>query len=645
MLIHVFLSACMFIIFTLLWLCGYNDFTFIDTKSSGLLEKFSFNTVLILEQLKFITGIFISIYFFSLIASCFQSNLRYFLKEKLSYSLSITLTWLFITLSILSITSFIYPNIFFSHSAWTTPYLISFTLTILIFTLSLSFIIKKNRIKTIIIFSLVAGSIIPLKIDISIDGNRTNSKKNIIIIGIDSLNTNIINKKNTPFINNFISTSLYLPNTYTHVARSFPSWFTILTGKYPSSNKARLNLTNLKTLNLKETLPYVLKQYGYINYFSSDERRFCHIDESFHFDKVIGPSVTINELLLSHFVENPMLAITSQFPLFKYLTPQLYNNRASWKNYSPSSFNQELEFEIKNKGLPVFISSHFTLPHWPYKSIYNTSDHKDTYGKYVDSIKLADQQVHRYYEHLRNEGFLNNALVFIITDHGESFGRIIDQPINSNSSLNIPGHGNSIISKSQFNVLLALKEYRNGKEVNLKIKNRELKFALTDITPTILDILNIKVKNKFDGESIFRVKSERTIPLESSLKPSFNINGSINIEKTINNNINLYDIDEQGRAVLKNNYYSDLVKIKQRGVLFEKWQISIYPELNNSIFITDLEENYLHNFDEFENKEISKDLLRKLCSFFSDDEFDAKLKYCENEPYLLMNGNLNGKAI
>ena len=92
-----------------------------------------------------------------------------------------------------------------------------------------------------------------------------------------------------PFLQSFIDKSNYLPITYTHIARTFPSWITILTGNYPITNKARLNLTDFNQINLKKTLPYYLKAAGYVNYYIQDERRFNNIDERLYFDKIIGP--------------------------------------------------------------------------------------------------------------------------------------------------------------------------------------------------------------------------------------------------------------------------------------------------------------------------------------------------------------------
>jgi len=642
--IHLLISTLIFTIFTTVWLLNYPDFEFKGMNFKDKFEDFQFTLPIILDLIKFIAGIVFSLYFFSLIAFIFSKNINILSKKKFSNIFLIITAWLLITASILSVTSLSYPNLFFSHHSWANSYLVTLLLLILFLSLLSSFIVRKNRIKTtLVIFPIILINL-PTLNSLNYKDDKS-SQKNIIIIGIDSLNTSLINKENTPFISNFANKSLHLPNTYTHVARTFPSWVTILTGDYPTSNKARLNLTNLERLNLKETLSYFLKQQGYKTYFSLDERRFSHIDRSFYFDKIIGPPETADELVLSQLVENPMLAITSQFPFFKYFMPQLYNNRGAWKNYSPISFNKELEAKIKNEGIPVFISSHFTLPHWPYKTKYNTSDNKDSYGKYIDSIKLADKQVKRYYKHLENEGFLNNAIVFIITDHGESFGRKIDQPKNSNNSMNIPGHGNSIISKSQFNVLLTLKVYSDGNEIKQDIKNRKINFALSDITPTILDLINYTPNKHFDGRSIFKVNEERFFPLESSLKPSFNANGAINLKETIRNGISLYNIDERGRVVLKDSLYSDFIKVKQRGVIYKKWQISIYPELDDSIFITDLENNYLYSFNDFEKKELATILLHNLCSLFAEDDFDAKAKYCKQKYNLYLNGSMYGKAI
>ncbi|WP_171041480.1 MULTISPECIES: sulfatase-like hydrolase/transferase [unclassified Pseudoalteromonas] len=627
---------------------NYPSFEFKGTNFKDKLESLSLSLPLLVDIIKVILGLLLSILFFSIIAYTITHNLKVLAGHNLSRLSSASLTWALLITLTLGITSYQFPYLFFSHETWVRVYIQLPTLCILILLLLSSFFIKQNRLlaSMILVFGIFS---VPINLESSspklpLRNKSTFKKKNVVIIGIDSLNTRLINSKNTPFISSFVNTSIHLPNTHTHVARTFPSWFTILTGNYPTTTQARLNLTNLNNLNLENTLSYILKKEGYTTYFSLDERRFSHIDESFYFDKVIGPSETVSELLIWQLVDNPFLAVTSQLPIFTYFLPQLQNNRGAWKTYSPPRFNKELEEEIKNTGKPVFIAAHFTLPHWPYKTKFNTTDNKDTVSKYLDSVKLADKQVERFHSHLKSEGILENALIFIITDHGESFARKIDQPENSSDKINIAGHGTSIISSSQFNVLLSFKEYNKGVEIQHTQPNTDFNYALTDITPTILDRLNINLTRTLDGSSIFKVSQERFLPIESSLKPSFNVDGTIDLASTIKQGISFYEVNELGRAVLKNKFYPQLVSIKQRGVIFDKWQLSIFPELDHAAFITDLDNNYLYNLNDFYDKEITFLLLEKLCSLFSEDTFQAKAMYCKEKPYLLVDGKTHGKA-
>lgn len=630
MLKNISISFFIFLLFVYFWFINIPSFNFKGADVSSKLGVGLYNSAFLAEATLFLIGIILSVILFALLNYILSTNLKSLITHTLSKSVCLFISWALSLSLLLGVTSYIYPELFFSHEAWKSRiFLLSCSILVIII-LASSFWLKENRLNlSILIMPFVTAN---LSTDFRFNDitEQTKANKNVFIIGIDSLNTSVISKKHTPFIFNFIESGAYLPNSYTHIARTFPSWMTILTGNYPVTNKARFNLTDFSILNTKKSLPYYLKKAGYYNYFSLDERRFSHIDHRLFFDKTIGPPATIGEFIFSKLLDIPLLVVTSDLTFFNFLMPQIHNNRAAWQTYSPLKYNEKLKKSIRVHNSPVFVASHFTLPHWPYKSSHNTTNKKGLYEKYLETVESADSQIENYFHFLSHNGLLENSIIFILSDHGESFAREEDMPNNSEKILNLAGHGTTIISQQQFNVLISFKEYIDGEEVEHKNISKSLNYALSDITPTILDMLGLESQKAFDGKSIFKVKTERALPIESSLKPMFNKSGDINVSGTLAQNANLFEVSDTGQLIIKNELQPILIKEKQRGVIYDKWQLSIYPELNDATFITNLETNTLLNSDSFDEPALQRLLLSKLCELYLPEVKQSHITPCFN---------------
>lgn len=628
---NILISLIIFTSFSSLWFSSLSNETLNIASIEKKLYQATTSLPFIGEILLFILGIIILLIYIGVIVEIASKNLNLITQKSISKVSSTLILWCLFIFITFGLSSNLYPNIFFSHTSWDNKYIIYICLLFFIFLLALSFFIKKNR--TILLFIIISLSTPHFIPSINHDSKKSSiTKPNIIIIGIDSFNTENINKKNTPFINSFIHQSLHLPNTYTHVARTFPAWFSIISGKHPLNSKARLNLTEFNQLKLDETLPKILKDNGYNTYYIQDERRFNNIDESFYFDSVIGPPASSAEFILSKLVDLPFLALSTELLFFKYFMPHIQNNRGVWTTYNENKFNKSIFKNLETKNGHYFIASHFTLPHWPYKTSEKIVENKSTEEKYLNTLEKVDKQVEEYFLFLKDKGYLKNAMVFLISDHGESFGRINDTPINTEKRLNIAGHGTSVISQTQYRVLLAIGTYGKIQErCPLLIANRKLNFALSDIAPTIIDCLSIKKPNYFDGMSIYTVSNQRVIPLESSLQPFFNSNGEIDINGTITRNSNLYRVNKEGKVVIKKELYSDAVNSKQRSIIFDKWQLSYFPEWGGEYYITDLENNKLFSFKDFNNMQIKTNLLNLFCDKYNSEINLVHLTECKNK--------------
>lgn len=117
---------------------------------------------------------------------------------------------------------------------------------------------------------------------------------------------------------------------------------------------------------------------------------------------------------------------------------------------------------------------------------------------YKDGVMQADFYVERVLYRLREKGYLDDTVIFITSDHGDSLGE--------NGSPR--GH-----SQSVFNAEIIIPWLIGGVEGS-RLKNRHIASQL-DIAPTALTLLGIEVPESWDGVSITRPISDRDLFVET----------------------------------------------------------------------------------------------------------------------------------
>jgi len=367
----------------------------------------------------------------------------------------------------------------------------------------------------------------------SLDAKHANYDQqhpNVIIIGIDSLRPDYLNfdnpNKKLLEIEKFITTSTWFSQAITPFARTLPSWVGVLSGQHPKNAGVRYNLIAQQYMHPKQYLGNILKKKGYTSIFAMDEMRFANIDESYGFDKIIGPKMGAGDFLLSSINDIPLSNLLSGSEVYRWLFPYSHINRAAHKTYIPEYFDQNIAKALRyhNSNQPLFLVAHFCLLHWPYtwsekdtiKISINSSVEKRRLQRIHDyrrSISKVDEQFKSIMHNLNINGLLDNAIVILISDHGESHGesfpiqsQIGHTGLQSNDMINQQawGHGTSIIQRSQHHVLLSINRYRDNKLLP-SAANINKTVSLLDIFPTLLDSLNIDKKPyTFDGISLWK---------------------------------------------------------------------------------------------------------------------------------------------
>src|SRR5204863_1260045 len=133
--------------------------------------------------------------------------------------------------------------------------------------------------------------------------------------------------KYTPHMDEFLNQATVFSESLTPLARTFPSWVSILTGAYPKNSNVRYNLSDQITFDLKQTLPSILRDHGYKTIYAIDETRFSNINESYGFDQIVAPPTGFNDFLIGTINDFPLSNLLVNTILGKYLFPYSYANR------------------------------------------------------------------------------------------------------------------------------------------------------------------------------------------------------------------------------------------------------------------------------------------------------------------------------
>jgi hypothetical protein len=314
----------------------------------------------------------------------------------------------------------------------------------------------------------------------------TITKPDIIIIGIDSLRPDYVGYSGsplvTPHLDEFFNHAAVFAEAITPIARTFPAWVSLLTGRYPKESGARFDLMDQSTLNLSATLPAILHEQGYETIFAMDETRFSNIDKNFGFDEIVTPPAGLNDFLLGTFNDFPMSNLIVNSRLGQWLFPYSFANRPAFISYQPDSFLKLLQPALaKNRTKPVFLAVHFCLPHFPYFwADYHAQSATDGVEHYHASIERIDRQVNDFLLLLKQDHLLEHSIVVVMSDHGEALelhgDRITTReafiPGKDNKTATIPkfyppslddegvdqsvGHGTDVLSLSQYHTVSIL---------------------------------------------------------------------------------------------------------------------------------------------------------------------------------------------
>ena len=284
---------------------------------------------------------------------------------------------------------------------------------------------------------------------------------NLLLITIDTLRADMLGTYGnsddlTPNLDQFAKEGIRFPSAFAHATMTLPSHCSILTGEYPLRHGVRDNgLFRLEASRL--TLAEILKQAGYrtgafIGAFVLDTR--FGLSQGFDlYDDYYGDK--------THFMN------------FNFV------ERSADKVLAPAAAWIERE-----ESQPWFAWVHLFDPHVPYAP---PDPYRESYREqpYAGEVAYTDAALGAFLDRLRSTGRLENTLLVVTADHGESLGEHGEKTHGAfayNSTLHVP--------------LILWAAPRLEPQVFSETVGH------VNVLPTVLELLNVPVPDSVQGKTL-----------------------------------------------------------------------------------------------------------------------------------------------
>ncbi len=385
------------------------------------------------------------------------------------------------------------------------------------------------------------------------------TRPNIILVVFDALTARNMQvygypRHTTPFINEWSKTATLFNRVESSSNWTPPSMASIMTGKRGWTHKTFQDLSIPLKSNI-ENFPLVLKNHGYyniafvVNSFASVKK--LNIAESFdmapHFlefvksQNLIGWKFGILDTFLNRTFRGKIKfytwIITPDFILGKLIRAIYFRFISISQTEVPPEIAFDKFIETLDNGVqePYFAWIHLFPPHdpymppAPYSGMFDNSTKLRTYNqqrgdltnekiskeenwsifkaRYDEYIRYCDKTFEEFIANLTRMDKLQNTVVILTSDHGESFDH------------GDFTHGHSNLYEQLTHVPLIIKEPGQTKGRIINDLSEQI-----DITPTILSMANIQAPTWMEGRSLMPFLRGEQLPPKPVFSMTFKKN-------------------------------------------------------------------------------------------------------------------------
>jgi arylsulfatase A-like enzyme len=375
----------------------------------------------------------------------------------------------------------------------------------------------------------------------------------------------------TPNLDAFLEENVVFTDCYTPIARTFPAWYSILTGQYPRTSGVRLNLIKRKHIkSAGQGLGHILTGLGYSTSHFTDEVRFSNITKDEGFGYLRHPPMGVKDFLFGSFHDFSLTNVFFNNPLGYRVFPFLDVNRAVAHLYDGRYFLHDIVSSIAKlrRERRFFLAVHLCMAHWPYvhaspRDLGRQPGADPFMPLYDSAVSKVDDQFRRIIEALKANGLYNDSLLVVFSDHGES----------------AEGHGSDLRDLAQNRVLLAWKP--PGPSIHREIAA----LARTiDIAPTVLDFLGEDPRRfPFDGLSLKPWITGTGDPAAGGpgsviMETEFSLDTpggiGLSLQSLIEQGSKFYEFDRAGLITVRDDFHDILVRRRNRAILTQDWMLA-----------------------------------------------------------------------
>ena len=417
---------------------------------------------------------------------------------------------------------------------------------------------------------------------------------NVLILAADSVRPDHLSalgygRATTPNVDRLVGQGTLFDHALAPLARTTPSWLSVLTGRYPHHHGIR-HMFPPRALRA-QSLPTLFRrarEAGYRTAVSSDYAGDFFSTFGLDIDqRVLPPPLTIRTVFEREIVTRSPLALAWLSPLPERLRPSVF--RYLMTGASAARIADEVEAALAGPR-PFFVTAFFSTTHvpfaapWPYYQRFTSAtyrgDHRFAYqasaladltranvplaardasqvvALYDGALAAVDDAVGRIVAALDARGLDRNTLVVFLSDHGENLFE--------------PGQ-----------TTLHGKWFRGGDEANrvpLVLRGPGVPagrrvsgvVSLTDLAPTLCDLLGWPSLPGADGRSLRPAIVGKSVPdgpvfAETGLWLDGGVDASgIHYPGLLE--LLEADPDDGGQLVLKAAYEDEVIRAKHRAV-------------------------------------------------------------------------------
>jgi arylsulfatase A-like enzyme len=354
----------------------------------------------------------------------------------------------------------------------------------------------------------------------------------VVIIGVDALRPDRLRSLGAagtvaPHLDRFLEEGATLfTQAYTPIAQTEPAWRSLLTARWPHRTGVRYSLTAESRWVEAPTFPQRFADAGWRTVFATDCSRF-HWEgpDSGFATRLQPPRGAVNFLLEK--LRYRAVGLFADNRLGAAWLPEFVDNRALAGLYDSEGYADRLAARLVSEAEqgPALFAFHATAAHFPgdpdfpfYRRFVAPSEPLErrlrmhfspvapgaagdagswnragAEGLYDELLAQADAQVGQLFDALKRAGRYEDALILVLSDHGESF--YADRPELAGAT---SVHG-ARLSEEENRVLLAVKLPR-GQSAPARV---DTLVRLVDVGPTLLELSRLPaLPRDVDGVSL-----------------------------------------------------------------------------------------------------------------------------------------------